>query len=350
MYNIYLLPALFGDSILIEYGTKELPRYILIDGGPYYGFKDVLKALNKVAPGLRELELLVVTHIDIDHIDGIITLMNQSVLPFTVKEIWFNGWPQLREIKTSKLGALQGEYLSQLIEARKLPHNSSFGGKAVMVENTAQLPVVSLEGGMTLTLLSPHLEALQKLKNSWKKEVSKLIQKKSIEERWKNETRYSLSKKSLLGKAQTDADQSIANASSIAFIARFDNKTCLFAGDATTAELLKSINPLLTRSGLNRLEIDAWKLAHHGSEKSTRPEIMQLIEAVNILVSTNGDRYKHPDKDCIAGILNHNPGKMNLFFNYLSPYNEYWNTETPKTTWKYEAIYGQDSAGVSVNL
>ena len=95
MYNVHLLPATFGDSILIEYGTKRDPKYILIDGGPYYVFDELCAAMKQVAPNIRELELLVATHIDIDHIDGVVKLLNADGLPFGVKEIWFNGREQL---------------------------------------------------------------------------------------------------------------------------------------------------------------------------------------------------------------------------------------------------------------
>src|SRR5690606_31646473 len=94
MYNIHLLPASFGDSILIEYGDDQ-PNYILIDGGPYFAFKDVFSAMKKVAPRLDTIELLVVTHIDIDHIDGIVNMLNGNELPFKIEQVWFNGWKQL---------------------------------------------------------------------------------------------------------------------------------------------------------------------------------------------------------------------------------------------------------------
>ena len=60
MYKIHLLPATFGDSILIEYGSDE-PHYILIDGGPYYVFDDIMKAIRDIAPGMKKLELVVAT-------------------------------------------------------------------------------------------------------------------------------------------------------------------------------------------------------------------------------------------------------------------------------------------------
>lgn len=91
MYNVHLLPAAYGDSILIEYGKTE-SQYVLIDGGVYYNFEELVQAIKQVAPELKRLELLVITHIDTDHIDGILTILNKEDIPFIVKDIWFNGF------------------------------------------------------------------------------------------------------------------------------------------------------------------------------------------------------------------------------------------------------------------
>lgn len=349
MYKVHLLPALFGDAILIEYGAKTKPKYILIDGGPYYGFEDMTRAIKKVAPALKELELLVVTHIDIDHIDGTITLLNQSKLPFKIKQVWFNGWKQINEIKTSKLGPLQGEYLTDLINKKKINHNTAFKNKAVMVTDPENLPNFPLPGGMKLTLLSPHIDALKKLKNTWKKEIDRITAKETIEQRWKKEKRYSRLP-GLLGGKPPHPDVSVANASSIAFIATYQNTSCLFAGDTMSAELLKSIDPLCKKLKMQKLSVDAWKLAHHGSKKSTLPSIMQKMDAKNIFISTNGDRYKHPDKQCITSLLENSNKGMNLCFNYLSDHNKEWAKESNKVKYKYKATFADDLFGISVVL
>ena len=350
MYKVHLLPALFGDSILIEYGTKTAPKYILIDGGPYYGFEDMTKALKKVAPKLKQLELLVITHIDIDHIDGTITLLNRDDLPFKIKEIWFNGWQQLKPLKTGMLGALQGEYLTMLIKKKKIPHNKKFKGKAVMVKDPNKLPVISIRGGMSLTLLSPHLDALKNLKNTWDSEIDKITEEESIKERWERETRYTRELGVLGSSSQPHPDVSIANASSIAFIATYKKKSCLFAGDTMSGELLKSIEPLCKKQGKSRLPLTAWKLAHHGSQKSTLPSIMQKINTNKMLISTNGDRYKHPDTGCVRSLFDNSPKGIKLYFNYRSKFNKNWDKETSKDKYGYEAYYPKDEFGISITL
>lgn len=357
MYNIHLLPALFGDSILIEYGKKSKPSYILIDGGPFYGYAKLMKGLKKVAPNLKELELLVITHIDIDHIDGIVKLLNQKKPPFTIKEIWFNGYDEIKDLSSDILGLKQGEYASLLIAERELKLNRSFKGKAVMVSNYNKLPVIPLPGGMELTLLSPGKESLVKLKEKWESESDIMDDFDAIKKELDSDTRYQPKADDLLGDLVEDhagddatPDKSVPNLSSIAFIGKCDDKSCLFAGDATSEYLLKAINPILKKAGKSKLKVDAWKLAHHGSKKSNQPVLMDKIDTKNMLVSSNGDRYEHPDKECIANLLEKNKG-LKFYFNYYSKQNKVWDDAALQKKYGYKAIYPADGEeGISVKL
>jgi beta-lactamase superfamily II metal-dependent hydrolase len=328
MYNVHLLPAAFGDGILIEYGQPGDEHYILIDGGPYYNFEKLADAIKQVAPKLQTIDLLVITHIDIDHIDGIITLLNQNNLPYTINEVWFNGYNELKTLEQIKpsdwLGEVQGEYLSNLIKKRKLVHNDTyFKGMAVCVVDYNSLPVVNITGGMELTILSPGINDLFTQRNAWKKAIDKIGGEEEIMKRWKKEKRYP---GDILGDelgGAEESDSSVPNRSSIAFLAKFDNKTVLFAADTPTDRMLKAIDPILVKTKKERLTINGWKLAHHGSKKSTHTELMQKIDCNNMLISSNGARYFHPDRECIENLLKIN-GNVNLYFNYKSDYNKEW--------------------------
>ena len=48
MFNLHIVQALHGDCFILEYGTAEAPRYILIDGGPQRVYEE------NVRPVLRE--------------------------------------------------------------------------------------------------------------------------------------------------------------------------------------------------------------------------------------------------------------------------------------------------------
>jgi beta-lactamase superfamily II metal-dependent hydrolase len=356
MYKIHLLPAAYGDSILIEYGSSA-SKYILIDGGPYYNFDELVHGLKRVAPELRELELLVITHIDIDHIDGIVTMLKKDELPFTVKDIWFNGFEQVQQA-SGNLGALQGEYITQLISDKELPHNKLFNGRPVMVEDFEALPTISLADGMTLTLLSPGKAALQKLEKEWLDQLKHYGTNLNIAEKLAEDTRYDsaawLGDETIeeLQDAREKADTSVPNRSSIAFIATFDDMSCLFAGDATSDNLLLAIEPMLEAEGVDRLKLDAWKLSHHGSKKSNLEKLMEKIDCSKMLVSSNGAKYHHPNPECIAKLIKFNGPKLKFFFNYKSEHNSRWADENDQTQYEFESVFPDDDnkPGITVVL
>jgi hypothetical protein len=71
-------------------------------------------------------------------------------LPFEIREVWFNGYKQLKEAE-DLLGPLQGEYLSLRIKANKIPHNLNFGGGPVVITDYNDLACHHITGGMKLT-------------------------------------------------------------------------------------------------------------------------------------------------------------------------------------------------------
>src|ERR1700726_1919205 len=92
VFSVEMLPAGHGDSLLIQYGLSSQPNFVLIDGGPYDCYSDLRSRL--LALGSR-LELLVVTHVDADHVEGIVKLLQDSERAPQIKDMWFNGWRHL---------------------------------------------------------------------------------------------------------------------------------------------------------------------------------------------------------------------------------------------------------------
>ena len=161
-FRIEMLPAKHGDALLVEYGSDRTRR-LLIDGGPLPAYPEVEARLNALPPGDQAVELLVITHVDTDHIEGVIRLLAlpEAKWPIVPREIWFNGWRHIEE--TRDLGGREGDLISALIRRRAGDRwNTRFGGNAVRCE---ALPgdKVALDGGMTLTMLSPDADALAEL-------------------------------------------------------------------------------------------------------------------------------------------------------------------------------------------
>lgn len=96
--TIQMLPAASGDCIYLEFPDPDFR--ILIDGGYAKTYHKYLKKflLNLAAEGKR-LNLIVVTHIDNDHINGIKSLLQENGNAknpqiIGIDEIWFNGLDQ----------------------------------------------------------------------------------------------------------------------------------------------------------------------------------------------------------------------------------------------------------------
>ena len=166
MLTLDALPARHGDALWITWGEGDA-HHLLVDGGP-----PSTKTRTALEERLRDrsVELAVVTHIDADHIAGVLALLERRSLPLQIGDVWFNGWDHL---PTDLLGAKQAERLGAAIVRRRLAWNGAFGGHAVAIPDDGPLPARQLAGGLTLTVLSPSRTELALLRPVWKEEIEK---------------------------------------------------------------------------------------------------------------------------------------------------------------------------------
>lgn len=351
MYQIDMLPAAHGDCLWVTWGTAQDLHHMLIDGGPPGtgpALRRRVEQALQAAGGRLHIDLLVVSHIDSDHIGGILSLLQALPAGVTFGDIWFNAYRHLTPSDT--LGAVQGETLTALLAEKNLPHNRAFGGEAVVVPPAGPLPEITLPGGMTLTLLSPTPDKLARLAPKWADEVrnaglepgvpaaspsADLLGKKDV---WPPDL-------TALATSPFVGDGSAANGSSIAFIATFDGKSCLFAADAHADVLTAS----LKRLGAP-LKLDAFKLPHHGAAANLSPELLACVDCDRFLISTNGDIYKHPDFAAVARILKReSKTPPTLIFNRRSETTSVWEKlpELPDAP-AANLIFPTDDAGGAV--
>ena len=312
-FRIEMLPARHGDCLWIEYGTGNTINRILIDGGPVSTFKFIKQRIDNMPEGNKVFELVVLTHVDADHIEGLVRLFVDKPLPFTVKKVWFNGWRQMKKAH-GLLGALQGEFLSALL-VHRVPRAWDPEDGPWVVQSKGKLPSDTIADGMKLTLLSPNVKSLDKMAKAWEKAVNKSgIKPGDLEAAWKAlaKKKQFVPKQGLLGAApnldkllesQFLKDDKTPNGSSIAFLAEFAQKSVLFLGDAHPNVIYESLKKLCAERGVKQLTVDAVKVAHHGSKHNTSKDMLGLIRSPIYMISTNGDQFEHPDPECIALIL-----------------------------------------------
>ncbi len=131
MFRIDMLPAAQGDSLWIEYGPRTKPHRVLIDGGTAPTYDHLRARIMRLPERDRHFDLWIVSHVDADHIEGVIVLLQDRSLKLSVDDVWFNGW---KHLPTDRLGPAQGEMLSGILDrrkpwGRKLPWNLASGGR-----------------------------------------------------------------------------------------------------------------------------------------------------------------------------------------------------------------------------
>jgi hypothetical protein len=351
-FRIELLPASYGDCIWVEYGDGAAVNRLLIDGGPVETFQSIARRIDQMPQGDRVFELVVLTHVDADHIEGLVRLFAEKPLPFVVRQVWFNGWRQM-EPAHGLLGAQEGEFLSALL-VRRTPRAWKPDGKPLVVDDEGPLPRTVLAGGMALTLLSPTPAKLKRMAKAWKAAVEKKgLSPGNLEQAWNKlaEKKKFLPQEGLLGitpdldalvATQLLSDQAPPNGSSIAFLAEFSGKSALFLADAHPNVVAASIKRLCADRGIARLPVDAVKISHHGSKGNTSIALLKLIESPRWLISTNGDKYRHPDRECVARVIR-TAHPRQLYFNYQSVYTEPWLEEAAQQEFGYQAIVRPDA-------
>lgn len=343
LFAIEMLPACEGDCLWLSWGDRGNPRHALIDGGRKSTTASVRRKLQGLPADRRRLELLIVSHIDRDHIEGVLELLGGGLDGVEIGDVWFNGHAHLREALEAA-GPVQGEKLTSLIGERGLPWNAAFGGKAVVVPDEGPLPKLDLADGLTVTLLSPTRQKLGALLPEWNAEIAKagLVKPEDAAPQgppgWERAGAIDVA---ALADSPFRADGAAPNGSSIAVLAEFEGRKALLAADAHADVVAESLARL---PGDGPLRVDVLKVAHHGSAANTSAALLAKLDCGRFLVSTNGSYFNHPDAESIARILVHGGARKQLMFNYRTPQTTVWDNPIWFDTYGYEALYPSDEA------
>jgi beta-lactamase superfamily II metal-dependent hydrolase len=357
MFAIEMLPAFDGDCLLIEYGSAASPRRILIDGGPI----SAAPAIRKRVEGLeeREFELMVVTHVDSDHIAGILKFLQSPPKGFRAKQAWFNAYPQLAP---GMLGAKEGELLAVHFDREDSQHpgfwNGDFQRGAVGAPHGHDLRTIELEGGFKLTILAPDEKALGKLRKEWNKVVSEYFEPGDVaaaEEALKKDRRYrpgylgGINVRELADEPFKE-DTSAANGSSIVLLAEYETHRCLLAADTFPSTIIDAI-ARLDDGQSSRVKLSLVKVPHHGSMNNNSEDLYRKLDCSRYLISTNGSKHGHPHPQGVARILTGKRGHADIYFNYCSDFNKMWLDPETQKTFSYTPHFPKDGqSGLRIEL
>ena len=353
MLRLHMLPAGHGDCIWIEYGDPSRPRRILIDGGVRATYEQHIKPRMLALPeDDRHFELLVLTHVDADHISGAIELLADPQMPATFGDVWFNGW---RHIPSEFLSAAQAIDFSAHIHERGLPWNAAFDGAAIMIDETDDpLPEAELDGDLKLTVVSPTRRSLGRMGKAWKAALIKAgfvegEEPEFLDAEEEGDPSDSLDLETLAA-GRFRKDRSRPNGSSIGLLLEYRDRRLLLPGDAHAPVLAETLGWLLDERGEDILTLDSFKLPHHGSGKNVNNELLALMACPQYLVSTNGHQFGHPDHTALARIIVNGGEEPELVSNFLSDDNEVWARSELQERYGYTALYPpQGGEGISVD-
>lgn len=295
MVRLTSLPAACGDCLVIEYGSGSRPHRLLVDGGLGSKYDEGLGAFLSSAPAPMHFDVVVCTHVDRDHIDGIIRALRDGHL--VADDIWFNGRDQIDALVNGDgRGVRQGDELDRLIP----PERRNRFVDHVAIHITDEGPTTHEIAGARITLLSPVQPRLQRLLDRWPEpsdeaddDTDRLLD--------------AFADPATRGEGEFGEDSSAANGSSIAFLLEVGDTSLLLTGDVYAADLEAAIRQVLVARGLATLHVDLFKLSHHGSRQNMTDELLELIEPAAILVCTDGSKFKHPDADALEKVRAHYP-------------------------------------------
>lgn len=225
-FSLDVLRARKGDCLMLHFGASDRPHLILIDGGPSSVYKPQLKPRIDLIRKARELDrndplpldVVLVSHIDDDHIRGILELtaeqrLNSPDQRLAVTSLWHNMFDDFLTTKPEQLPGFgqasfaasasrndlfadvepEDEEVHQTIEvlasipqgrqlrddrvalqAARGPQqwrlNHKFGGKLIAASSGAQ--PVTFDGGLKVTVAGPMQPELDKLREAQQKWVN----------------------------------------------------------------------------------------------------------------------------------------------------------------------------------
>jgi len=392
-----MYPAENGDCFLISLG-EEHRKHILIDCGYVDTYHNYLKKdLQEIKKRGEKINLFIITHIDEDHILGAIAFIedNNNSRYIEIEEVWYNCYRHLQmeknqgtlsdkekrilqreialgesyvkresfsEISKSEISVKQGSILGALLLVGEYKWNSNFEGKAVSQDNIKKIEF----DDVSINILSPNDEKLDKLKKKWLKELTNKKWNFNItedqlfddafefmllmyEELQVDKTEVSLEEiKTIesverLIQGKVNLDNSPTNGSSIAICINYKGKNLLFLADGHPDILYKNIYNL----GIKKF--DLVKVPHHGSSKNMTIELSEVLKSDKLLISTNGNKHTHPNVEALAKLIYTNKEiKKEFYFNYETKASKWIDSEGIKKSFNLEVIVGNGFSPLNV--
>ncbi len=359
--KLTIFQAADGDCLLL---TGKDGKNLLVDGGRTGAFREnVAPDLGALAEAGGVLDLVCVSHIDGDHIEGILELMDEILgwkvydyqqsrgnarfpkpdlpRPPQVLGIWHNSF---KDVIGENSGAIQSqlvanastmlavpdfagyapinENLANSIEDSlrlasrvgpkelRIPVNAPSGGKTLLAPDS---PCIYPLGGINLYLLAPFASDLERLRrkwNQWLNNNQKTVQKVREDARKDEEQLPMMSEGQRVMTAVRDLATALGkrslvtppNLASIMLLAEEGDRTILLTGDGHARDILKGLQVQGKLDAQGRIHVNVLKVQHHGAEYNITEDFCDRVTADHYIFCANG-ASKNPDLEVLQVLV-----------------------------------------------
>jgi hypothetical protein len=318
--TIEALQANDGDCLLLHYQrAAAAPVRILIDGGSRGVYSKVLRGRIDKLRGTEALNLrmVMVSHIDADHITGLLDLFRDleraqenGEEPFCrIRTLWHNSFERLHQgqtatVQSAAVSATLGGIVAPGLEAKAAAVVASVRqGKqlrdtavrlAIPINDGAIDPLVRapdsgvrrirIAPGLQFSILGPREAQLRKLDEEWRKSKDSHPSDPAAQAAdYLNRTVPNLSSIVVLLEASRGK-----GAAPVRF---------LLTGDAGGDHIMESLDATGIGPG-GRIHVDLLKVQHHGSNHSTTQDFFERVTANHYVISGNG-KHGIPHRDTL---------------------------------------------------
>lgn len=352
MIGLYVIQAGFGDCFLLEYGEAQA-EYILIDGGPRKNYQNYLKpALAELMPSTSSLEAIMVSHVDNDHIVGVLDLLvdlkyqlDNGTKPFLdIGQLWFNSFTDTIdtghfENRIKEINRVAGINGIRMMEMSLAFHGIKEGYRILSLARFLDIPInpdtekgfyfggqsepVFKKSNIEITVLGPTLRNLQKLQEKW--------------EDWISDNEQKIREGKYTREFADMSDSTIPNLSSIIMLIKADGKSILLTGDCRGDHLQDG----LIETGLSdtgSFHVDIFKVPHHGSQRNVTKKFFKEVTADSYVVSADGTNG-NPDYETLCWIVEaaHEADReIQLFITNETPSTKMLVNNYPPADWGYQ--------------
>lgn len=318
-----------GDSFMLSWNEED-PHRLLIDTGN----QNTYRFLKSRVQDFGKHDSILVTHVDYDHVGGFFKWLKDKETAFSPASKVFMNTPELilAPSDSDLVGVEHGVKLEELLRSRGIQCISLY-----LQENNDNL--INIQG-LSLHILSPKEEVIKGLIAKW---TANEIYQQYVNSRNQVDNKVAARDERLIEREHILSNQPVPhnwetdllNASSIAFILEYKDFRLLFLGDANPLLIIEELD----RKGYTKekqLEIDLFKVSHHGSKHNTTQDLLERIKCSKYLISTDGSGpYYHPSRETLilistfGRISNDNP--ITIYSNYPLPLDKLLTAEEQNT-------------------